>query len=373
MIKNIMKKINKFLFESGLKHTDYSNPIKVFQYVLLNTYILFYIVFVYQFQNFGFDYDYNIIFKYTAIFEIVIAVILFFLYIYLKIVKTLKAFIITKYISTFLLMFLVMMLTWTGGSTHDGGALWALVFIPFSTFLLNKKEAILANIFILLFLGLVLIDPTITHSPSIISPTNARRIIYVYFSIFMGIYYMRKALSVYMHQEQESKIKLEEMMNIDYLTEISNRKNIENLIFLEHKRYKRYLKPYSVIICDVDEFKYINDIHGHNAGDYILKQIASIIKKNIRIYDIVGRWGGDEFMILLPETELKDAIFTANKIRRQIEKTDLSYNKKEVLATVSFGCECIENINNKNDISFLIEEADKKLYQSKKNGRNKIY
>lgn len=160
---------------------------------------------------------------------------------------------------------------------------------------------------------------------------------------------------------------LERLATMDKLTSIYNRYKMD--LSLEEqieiaKRYNRYL---SLIFLDIDFFKNINDTYGHKVGDIVLVELSKLVLKTIRKSDIFGRWGGEEFLIILPETEKKEAIKLAEKLRKKIE--NYKFDKVDKTITCSFGVTSfIEN----DDIEKIMIRVDKNLYKAKQNGRNKV-
>jgi diguanylate cyclase (GGDEF)-like protein len=129
---------------------------------------------------------------------------------------------------------------------------------------------------------------------------------------------------------------------------------------------KRYGKKFSVIMFDVDFFKKINDTFGHEKGDEVLFEIAEIVKKELRNVDLIFRYGGEEFIIILPETDLKKAVEIAERIKKRIENHKFLINRK---ITVSMGVTEYKKGENKKD---LIKRVDNYLYEAKRTGRNKV-
>jgi len=158
---------------------------------------------------------------------------------------------------------------------------------------------------------------------------------------------------------------------VDELTEVYNRKGINFFLKKEVSRAKRFKHPLSVAMVDLDHFKVYNDSSGHLRGDWLLKAIAKILRMNLREMDIVGRYGGEEFIVILPETGQDHAIIALERIRGLIEKTkfprmELQPNKR---VTVSMGLVTFTKEFNETNI---IHKADSLLYTAKQNGRNKI-
>ena len=160
---------------------------------------------------------------------------------------------------------------------------------------------------------------------------------------------------------------LEYQASHDKLTGLFNRNRFDELYEKEIKRARRYNNDLSLILFDIDNFKMINDSYGHQTGDEVLKEIAKIILGNVREQDINVRWGGEEFLILLPQTNLLGAFTVANKIRTSIETNIFTTNSLNI--TASFGVtQLLEN----DDESSFITRSDKFLYEAKKTGKNKV-
>lgn len=153
-------------------------------------------------------------------------------------------------------------------------------------------------------------------------------------------------------------------MYIDTLTQLNNRKFFYTSISNIMEKLQKNQSYVSMLIIDLDNFKNINDTYGHIAGDEILKQVSNIFKNSIRNTDIVTRWGGDEFVITLPEVNTEDALNIADRIRSNIHSHDFFYNNILFKVTVSIG---ITSARSKMDINSFIDVADKALYKAKTN------
>ncbi len=167
---------------------------------------------------------------------------------------------------------------------------------------------------------------------------------------------------------QENLDELKEIAFNDALTSIYNRRYME--VYLEYKlqEYNSFSIPFSVIFFDIDDFKLINDQYGHLAGDEVLKMIALSAQSVIRKTDVLGRWGGEEFVIILPGVESYNLLKISENLRKIIEKSNVTYNDILIEATVSVGATTINEIDTPDSI---IERVDKLMYQSKKEGKNK--
>lgn len=164
--------------------------------------------------------------------------------------------------------------------------------------------------------------------------------------------------------------KLEKLAMIDELTQIMNRRAFFLRGEEEIKRARRHHLPISAIMLDIDKFKNINDTYGHDTGDYILSCFASMLKSHIREIDIVGRIGGEEFGILLPNTKAEDAMKLAERIRQYVQTGNCISQDVEIKLTASFGV--AQYHLDLKDLDELLKEADIALYQAKNAGRNKV-
>ncbi len=161
---------------------------------------------------------------------------------------------------------------------------------------------------------------------------------------------------------------LAQMSRIDGLTQIYNRKHWEECLAQEFSKAKRYKHKLSLIMFDLDHFKRLNDTYGHQCGDMVLIETCKIIKKLLRLGDILGRYGGEEFAIILPETDLLGAADVAERIREAIASAKLTYQKHDIKTSVSVG---VAELNESDEYyEDIISHADIALYQAKENGRN---
>ena len=174
-------------------------------------------------------------------------------------------------------------------------------------------------------------------------------------------------LRKYNEELESANRKLEEIATYDMLTEAYNRRRFEYYIKLSVDIKERYGSPFSIIMFDIDNFKQINDLYGHNKGDQILREVSAIVKYALRETDKLFRWGGDEFIILLPEIATKNAYKVAEKVRESIEskKFEIQYN----LVTVSLG---VGEYKIGDSIDQFVSRVDDALLKAKSNGRNKV-
>lgn len=165
---------------------------------------------------------------------------------------------------------------------------------------------------------------------------------------------------------QERSKDFEEKASIDTLTKIYNRRKFNEIIEYQIEISKRYNHKLALIFFDIDHFKNINDTYGHQVGDYILQDLSDAVKRNIRKADIFARWGGEEFILLLPQTGKQESLYIAEKIRSRIES--LRFDPVGVV-TCSFG---ISELKKDDTVEPFIARADEALYRAKRSGRNRI-
>jgi len=160
--------------------------------------------------------------------------------------------------------------------------------------------------------------------------------------------------------------------NTDTLTELYNRRYLEDSLRNEITRRNRYQDPLSVALIDVDHFKQINDNHGHAGGDIVLKTFSKALLHCARESDIVGRYGGEEFLVILPKTSPRSAMLFAERIRTNIEKCKIAVGDSECPVTVSVGVSGVESNSTALDMAKFVSSADQALYAAKGAGRNCI-
>lgn len=164
--------------------------------------------------------------------------------------------------------------------------------------------------------------------------------------------------------------KLLDMAIHDALTGAHNRHYLDEMMANEINRARRNNAPLSIVLLDIDHFKHINDCFGHHAGDLVLGKVARILQASSRKSDVVCRWGGEEFLVLLPEMPLEHARERAETWRSQLEEQTFPHISASLRVTASFGCSTLEQADHSADA--LIQAADAALYQSKAQGRNRV-
>lgn len=170
-----------------------------------------------------------------------------------------------------------------------------------------------------------------------------------------------------LRQNHEEK---EKLLRVDALTGLYNRKHMMEILDFQLERFHRNLTPFSIIMADLDHFKQINDNYGHQIGDMVLTRTGSIFREVLRAVDTAGRYGGEEFIIILDEAGEQEAVQTAKRLRKAIEDSEIFIEGTMIKFTTSMGIATISN--SKETEESLISRADKALYQAKASGRNRV-
>jgi diguanylate cyclase (GGDEF)-like protein len=160
------------------------------------------------------------------------------------------------------------------------------------------------------------------------------------------------------------------MTIIDGLTQVHVKRYLLEALDKELMRARRHLRDLSFLMLDIDHFKKINDLHGHLAGDYVLKEVARLIQQRIRRDEVLARYGGEEFAIILPETNLEGASALAEGLREKIEESRFVFQNETIRVTISIGVAML--LDDDRASLDLIKRADEKLYEAKRAGRNRV-
>jgi diguanylate cyclase (GGDEF)-like protein len=181
---------------------------------------------------------------------------------------------------------------------------------------------------------------------------------------------VKEALELANHKLQIALAREKQFSNTDVLTGLNNRRQLFELAANEFNAAVRYQHPLTIILFDVDDFKQINDTHGHAVGDKVLQSVTLATIAQIRTIDVLARYGGDEFIILLPQTNAQGAFPVAERIRKSISAMLISTDNLTFSVTVSIGIADIAYVLDDESIEAIIQRADKALYAAKAGGRN---
>ena len=179
-------------------------------------------------------------------------------------------------------------------------------------------------------------------------------------------------LSEEVAERKRAQDELQQLAMTDPLTGMFNRRHFFEMAEVEFAKTTRYARPLSIVIFDIDLFKGINDTYGHPAGDQVLIQISDVLRTKVRRTDFSGRYGGEEFIVLLTETGISGAQSFAEHLRRLVEEMPVQYGGNSISVTASFGVASREQLEPNQTLDHLIFLADQALYEAKKTGRNRV-
>ncbi len=233
-----------------------------------------------------------------------------------------------------------------------------MVYIFFLSGFLSTQDAIICGVAITIF-GVVLIGASF-------SIARLTRMFFLRkFELDEALIQTRAS-----HQrEMKMSEKLAEQARRDALTGAYNRRHLTEQLDYQINLYLRTQQPFSVISIDIDHFKLINDQHGHDVGDVVLKDTSNVMSLTLRDIDIFGRWGGEEFLCILPNTEIEDAKICAERLRTSLKTAKFDGNPEHLKVTASFG---VTSVQNGDSVKNMIKRADLALYQAKANGRDQV-
>jgi diguanylate cyclase (GGDEF)-like protein len=249
----------------------------------------------------------------------------------------------------------------------------------FGLILLERRVVWFATInAVLLLLGLSYATAygLIPYAPVVVPPTDAYTNLWwmttIFFftapNFFVILLFADQMVNFWRNREDTIRM----MSRTDMLTGIANRRSIMEQLNKEIARTFRHGPPVCLVLLDLDHFKKINDTHGHPTGDKVLREAARVLRASIRTCDVVGRYGGEEFMLILPDTTLEGATILLERCRAQLAATVIrAETGKAFHVTASFGVVCNEK-NMATDPELLIKIADEALYRAKENGRNRV-
>ncbi len=163
--------------------------------------------------------------------------------------------------------------------------------------------------------------------------------------------------------------KLIELSITDPLTGLLNRRGVYQWLESELVRVRRNNTTLAIFILDIDFFKQVNDTYGHTAGDYVLQELANLYNDFVREQDCIGRWGGEEFILALPNTDADGAFYLGEKLRKKVEEFKILHDNVRIDIKISLGGCCLDA---KTTLNGCLVNADKALYKSKEEGRNKV-
>lgn len=268
------------------------------------------------------------------------------------------------------LMSLMLYLVYTGG-VSETGPLWIYIVPPVVLFFGGIRHG-LRNLFLFVaVLSIMLYVPIDWVLAASYSEEYKSRLLYSFFTVSALFTFYEYSRQLSYESLQLMTKRYEEQARRDPLSGLQNRRGMLEKLEYEHDRSQRYYRPISIMMCDIDHFKSVNDRYGHEAGDRIIKGLAEKFSQSLRKQDVISRWGGEEFLILLPETALDQAHSIGEKLRvlaEQAEFVNGENGEHAINVTVSIG---IYQFSKDDKIDDAIAEADNRLYVAKEAGRNR--
>jgi diguanylate cyclase (GGDEF)-like protein len=245
---------------------------------------------------------------------------------------------------------------------------WLPSFYLMLFMVLSDRAALRASAAVLLYLG-ALTAPTFASS---FGPLGSGRTVFVLLQVYLshavliGVIYFMSAFRQRFQRMEVTANTMRKLANTDALTGLRNRRSLERILADEVARAERYHRPLSVVLTDIDDFKRLNDRHGHPAGDRVLVDLASRLTFSVRSADRVGRWGGEEFLIVTPETDLEAAVKLAEAVRSHVAEGTVGEGH---VIGISLG---VASYCDGDRVSDLIDRADAALYHAKWTGKNRV-
>lgn len=245
---------------------------------------------------------------------------------------------------------------------------WAIYFlIKFRKIYLYASSIFICisfifNIIFLLFRAIMI---PLTNTKALLDPNLVN--LTTFGSMFLFDYLRNAGFIMMICQRLYHEI--HQLATLDFLTNTFNRRAMQQCLEQEIAKFNQSKTPFSLIMLDVDRFKLINDTYGHDRGDLVLQHLTTILKQNLRSEDILSRWGGEEFLILLPNTDIQESFLMANKLRTTVEENPA--NNRLIYYTISLGVGTF-NQEYTGELDPLLIAIDQALYQAKENGRNQV-
>jgi len=255
------------------------------------------------------------------------------------------------------------------GGTKNTGHLWYYVFPLLVLYTQGLRRGMWS---IIILMGLSLLILFVPNIPFVFTHYSAE--LKVRFLASFAAVTIMSVIFEYSRKRANNELlelaqKLKKSARTDDLTGLSNRRDMRERLLNEVARSFRTGRPFSIVMCDIDHFKKVNDTYGHECGDDVLVTLSALLKEGLRQQDVLSRWGGEEFLVLLPETDLPGGRTIAERLRQSVEQNHFEYQGNPFKVTMSFGVHAPKVIN---EIDALIKMADQFLYEAKNQGRNRV-
>ena len=264
------------------------------------------------------------------------------------------------------LLILMVYLVYSGGVSNTG-PLWIYIVPPVAFFFTGLRNGLKSLAAFTVIIGVMLLYPNDFLLGTTYTLEFKTRLIYSFLTVTLlfGFYEYSREKSY--SDIQELSQKHEQLAMHDPLTTLLNRRGMRTHLDHEYSRLLRSKEPLSVLLCDIDHFKQVNDKYFHDGGDFVLESLSAFFVQHIRQQDIVARWGGEEFLFLLSNTNSNDAFLLAEKIRKQVENETIHYKNNAIKVTLSIG---VKEVKPNESVDQAINNADHLLYLAKNRGRN---
>ena len=263
---------------------------------------------------------------------------------------------------------LMLYLVITGGVANTG-PLWIYVLPPVAMFFAGVVYGVITVAVFITLCSYILFAADGWFVVAQYTTEFKLRLLYSFATVtFLSAYYEHSRQTSF-NIVKDLSDKFEKQAQQDILTRLPNRRGIQQFIEFESARARRQKKPLTLILCDIDRFKRVNDQYGHDGGDVVLKHVSDLFKASIREQDGVARWGGEEFLFVLPDTDESNAVVLAEKVRETLATSPVDIQQKNVVITASFG---VAQIDFEQGLDKALTLADKALYKAKEKGRNKV-
>jgi diguanylate cyclase (GGDEF)-like protein len=265
------------------------------------------------------------------------------------------------------IMLLMVYLVYTGG-VNGTGPLWIYIVPPVALFFGGmRKGSLIIGLFVIA-ISVLMFYPNDEWLRTSYTFEFKTRLIYSFLTVsaLFALYEYVRQNSFARLQEMSQKFERQAMR--DPLSGLLNRRGMRDNFQQEFDRSRRYNNDLTVMMCDIDNFKVVNDKYGHDKGDEIIKNLATVFKTQLRKQDSVARWGGEEYLFLLPETNIIQGMQLAEMLRSKIEETRYKHDDETFSVTISIG---LHQITSTDTINQGITKADTNLYKAKEQGRNR--
>lgn len=260
---------------------------------------------------------------------------------------------------------LMFYLVYSGGVNWTG-ILWLYIVAPVTIYIRGLKRGIFDTIIFLAIVAAIMAIDGVAQN----YPDSFKLRFFLSFSTvtFLSAMYEYSRTKWYQHTVELTK-RYQHLAHFDPLTQLSNRRHASMVLKQEYARLSRGGEAVSILLCDIDHFKNVNDKFGHCVGDTVLQQLAELFASQLRNQDTVARWGGEEFLFILPQTTEEKAKDKAKKLLHAVRQHKFVCPEQPIAITISIG---VEQLTLEQSLDACINSADRKLYQAKNSGRDQV-